>query len=84
LALVDAVKGKPIDDHHNLWFNDPASISVAIGALILIFLLAILMIWHQYKVKQIHLTFRNISSVGLLVIMSLGYFAYLAYSSTLY
>lgn len=80
LALVDAVKGKAHGDF-DIFCNEPASTSVAIGALILIVLLGILMIWHQYKVKRVHLMFRNISSISLLTIMSCGYFAYLIYSS---
>lgn len=79
LALVDAIKGKA-SGNYDLFANDPASTSVTIGALVLIVLLGVLMIWHQYKVKRIHLTMRNISSISLLTIMSLGYFVYLTYS----
>jgi cation:H+ antiporter len=43
LALVDAVKGKAHGDF-DIFHNEPASTSVAIGALILIVLLGILMI----------------------------------------
>lgn len=80
LALVDAIKGKAIGDF-KIFDNDGASVSVAISALILIILLGVLTIWHQYKVKKTHLLLRNISSLGLLGIMSCGYFVYLIYSS---